>query len=118
MVLSHLGRPQEGQFSEVFSLAPVAHYLSTRLDREVRLVRDWLDGVALSDGDVVLCENVRFNTGELDNSSKLSKRMASLTDVFVMAEDAAVRYARLRLVKHVEHLILQLADVSEIVQES
>ena len=64
MLLSHLGRPKEGEFSEDFSLAPIAHHLSKLLDREVRLIRDWLDGVELSDGDVVLCENVRFNVGE------------------------------------------------------
>ena len=72
MLLSHLGRPKEGEFSEVFSLAPVAHHLSELLDREVRLARNWLDGVTLSEGDVVLCENVRFNAGERDNSIVLS----------------------------------------------
>jgi phosphoglycerate kinase len=84
MLLSHLGRPKEGEVSEIFSLAPVAHHLSELLNREVRLARDWLGGVALSDGDVVLCENVRFNAGELNNSIELSKKMAALTDVFVM----------------------------------
>ena len=84
MLLSHLGRPTEGEFSEVFSLAPVAHHLSELLDREVRLARNWLGGVTLSEGDVVLCENVRFNAGERDNSIVLSKKMAALADVFVM----------------------------------
>ena len=84
MLLSHLGRPKEGEFSEVFSLAPVARHLSTLLDRDVRLVRAWLGGMPLSEGDVVLCENVRFNAGERDNSIELSKKMAALTDVFVM----------------------------------
>ena len=84
MLLSHLGRPKEGEFSEVFSLAPVARHLSTLLNRDVRLAKDWLGGMPLSDGDVVLCENVRFNTGERDNSIGLSKKMAALTDVFVM----------------------------------
>jgi phosphoglycerate kinase len=84
MLLSHLGRPEEGKFSEDFSLAPVAYHLSELLDREVRFARDWVGGVTLSDGDVVLCENVRFNTGERDNSIELSKKMAALTDVFVM----------------------------------
>jgi len=84
MLLSHLGRPKEGEFSEVFSLAPVARHLSTLLDRDVRLAKDWLGGMPLSEGDVVLCENVRFNAGERDNSIGLSKKMAALTDVFVM----------------------------------
>ena len=84
MLLSHLGRPKEGEFSEVFSLAPVARHLSTLLNRDVRLAKDWLGGMPLSEGDVVLCENVRFNTGERDNSIGLSKKMAALTDVFVM----------------------------------
>jgi phosphoglycerate kinase len=94
MLLSHLGRPKEGEFSEVFSLAPVAHYLSELLDREVRLARDWLDGVTLSAGDVVLCENVRFNSGERDNSIELSKKMAALTDVFVMDAFGAAHRAQ------------------------
>jgi phosphoglycerate kinase len=84
MLLSHLGRPKEGQVSTGFSLAPVAGRLSELLDREVRFVRDWLNGVTISEGDIVLCENVRFNAGELDNSIELSKKMAALTDVFVM----------------------------------
>jgi len=94
MLLSHLGRPKEGEFSEGFSLAPVARHLSKLLDREVRLVRDWLGGVELSEGDVVLCENVRFNTGERDNSIELSKNMAALTDVFVMDAFGAAHRAQ------------------------
>ena len=65
-ILSHLGRPEEGVFSEIYSLKPVARYLSGLLGREVRLAKDWLDGITMSDGDVVVCENVRFNVGELD----------------------------------------------------
>jgi len=94
MLLSHLGRPKEGEFSEGFSLAPVARHLSKLLDREVRLVKDWLGGVTLSEGEVVLCENVRFNSGERDNSIELSKNMAALTDVFVMDAFGAAHRAQ------------------------
>ena len=64
MVCSHLGRPEEGVFSEENSLAPVAAYLSKALDRDVPLVRDYLGGVQVQPGELVLLENVRFNTGE------------------------------------------------------
>ncbi len=84
MVMSHLGRPTEGQFAEEFSLAPVAEHLAGLLGREVRLERDWLGGVALSAGDVVLCENVRFNVGEKADDESLSRKMAALCDVYVM----------------------------------
>ena len=84
MVMSHLGRPTEGQFAEEFSLAPVAEHLAGLLGREVRLERDWLGGVDLSAGDVVLCENVRFNVGEKANDESLSRKMAALCDVYVM----------------------------------
>lgn len=84
MVMSHLGRPEEGEYDEAFSLAPVARRLAELLGIKVRLERDWLDGVTIADGEVVLCENVRFNKGEKKNDIALSKRMASLCDVFVM----------------------------------
>jgi phosphoglycerate kinase len=84
MVMSHLGRPTEGQFAEEFSLAPVAEHLAGLLGREVRLERDWLGGVDLSAGDVVLCENVRFNVGEKADDESLSRKMAALCDVYVM----------------------------------
>ena len=84
MVMSHLGRPTEGQFAEEFSLAPVAEHLAGLLDREVRLERDWLGGVDLSAGDVALCENVRFNVGEKADDESLSRKMAALCDVYVM----------------------------------
>lgn len=84
MLLSHLGRPVEGEFDEAYSLAPVATRLGELLDRPVRLVRDWLDGVELADGEVVLCENVRFNAGEKKDDEALARRMAALCDVFVM----------------------------------
>lgn len=84
MVMSHLGRPTEGQFDEAFSLAPVAARLADHLGSEVRLARDWLDGVEVAPGELVLCENVRFNAGEKKNDPALARRMAALCDVFVM----------------------------------
>jgi len=84
MLMSHLGRPTEGEYNEEFSLKPVADHLSGLLGTDVRLVKDWLDGVDLADGEVVVCENVRFNPGEKKNEDEISKRLAGLCDVFVM----------------------------------
>ena len=84
LLLSHLGRPNEGEFEPRFSLEPVAGHLSSLLDRPVRLEKSWLDGVQLEAGEVVLCENVRFNEGEKTNNTDLAKKMAKLCDVFVM----------------------------------
>jgi phosphoglycerate kinase len=84
IVLSHLGRPKEGVFSDADSLAPVATRLSELLGRTVPLRRDWLQGVDCAPGEIVLCENVRFNVGEKKNDESLAKRMAALCDVFVM----------------------------------
>ncbi|HKE46364.1 MAG TPA: phosphoglycerate kinase [Steroidobacteraceae bacterium] len=84
LILSHLGRPEEGVFSEEFSLQPVAARLSELLGRKVRLERNWLEGVECAAGEAVLCENVRFNKGEKKNSDELAKKMAALCDIFVM----------------------------------
>jgi phosphoglycerate kinase len=84
MLLSHLGRPKEGEFSAENSLAPVAARLGELLGAPVRLVRDWLDGIECAAGEVVLCENVRFNKGENKDDEGLSRRMAALCDIFVM----------------------------------
>ncbi len=85
MVMSHLGRPEEGVFTEENSLKPVAEYLSKALGRDVPLLTDYLDGnFELEDGDIVLFENVRFNKGEKKNSEELAKKYASLCDIFVM----------------------------------
>lgn len=84
LVCSHLGRPEEGVFSEENSLAPVAAYLSEALGLEVPLVRDYLDGVEVKPGEVVLLENVRFNPGEKKNTDELSQKYAALCDVYVM----------------------------------
>jgi phosphoglycerate kinase len=85
MIMSHLGRPREGEYDEQFSMIPVGDHLAALLGRDVEMVKDWLDGVGtLRDGDVVLCENVRFNAGEKSNDDALAKKMAALCDVFVM----------------------------------
>jgi phosphoglycerate kinase len=83
-VMSHLGRPEEGVYADEFSLAPVAQRLSELLGRPVPLKRDWLGGVDCAPGEVVLCENVRFNKGEKKDAEALSKQMAALCDVYVM----------------------------------
>ncbi|WP_133492795.1 phosphoglycerate kinase [Alcanivorax sp. 24] len=84
MLMSHLGRPSEGEYEEQFSLKPVAEHLGTLLGREVPLVKDWLDGVDVAEGEVVLCENVRFNKGEKKDDEALSQKMAALCDIYVM----------------------------------
>ncbi|MEC4341187.1 phosphoglycerate kinase [Stenotrophomonas pavanii] len=84
MVTSHLGRPKEGVWSEADSLAPVAQRLSALLGREVPLVRDWVDGVDVQPGQLLLLENCRMNVGEAKDDEALSKKYAALCDVFVM----------------------------------
>ena len=86
MIMSHLGRPTEGEYEHKYSLAPVANYLSALLGQSVRLEQNWLepDFIPVENGEVVLCENVRFNIGEKDDDDALSKRMAALCDIYVM----------------------------------
>ncbi len=84
MVTSHLGRPTEGEFAQEFSLEPVVNYLNDALENNVVLARDYLDGIELNAGELVVLENVRFNKGEKKNDETLSKAYASLCDVFVM----------------------------------
>ena len=84
MLMSHLGRPVEGHYDEASSLKPVAERLSALLGKPVRLEKDWLNGIVIAPGEVVLCENVRFNVGEEKNSDDLGKKMAALCDIFVM----------------------------------
>jgi len=84
MLMSHLGRPEEGVYNEEHSLAPVASRLSELLGSKVRFERDWLGGVACEPGEVVLLENVRFNKGEKKNRDELAQQMAALCDVYVM----------------------------------
>ncbi|WP_433852270.1 phosphoglycerate kinase [Stenotrophomonas nitritireducens] len=84
MVTSHLGRPKEGQWSQADSLAPVAARLSELLGVDVPLVKDWVDGVEVAPGSIVLLENCRMNAGEGKDDEALSKKYAALCDVFVM----------------------------------
>ena len=84
LVMSHLGRPEEGKYAEEFSLAPVAKRLAQLLGLPVALKKDWLDGVDVHPGEVVLLENVRFNKGEKQDADDLARKMAALCDVYVM----------------------------------
>jgi len=84
ILLSHLGRPEEGVYAEEFSLAPVAARLSELLGQNVSLVKDYLDGVDVKPGTVVLCENIRFQKGEGKNNPELAAKLAALGDVYVM----------------------------------
>ncbi|MDC0535019.1 phosphoglycerate kinase [Francisellaceae bacterium] len=84
ILLSHLGRPIEGQVDDVNSLKPVADRLSEILEKPVKFAKEWLNGVDVNSGEVVLCENVRFNVGEKKDDPALSKKMAKLCDVYVM----------------------------------
>ena len=105
MVTSHLGRPKEGVWSEPDSLAPVAKRLSELLDRDVPLIKDWVDGVDVKPGQIVLLENCRMNVGEGKDDEALSKKYAALCDVYVMdafgtahraqaSTHGAIRYAK------------------------
>jgi phosphoglycerate kinase len=84
IVMSHLGRPTEGEFEEKFSMQPVANYLSDALGKDVPVVKDFASGVEVADGELVLLENVRFNKGEKKDEDDLAKAYAALCDVFVM----------------------------------
>ena len=84
MVMSHLGRPEEGHFDTSASMKPVAEHLEKLLGQPVRLVRDYLNGVEVADGELVLFENVRFNKGEKKDDETLSKQYAALCDIYVM----------------------------------
>ena len=84
IVMSHLGRPTEGEYEEQYSMQPVADHLAGLLGQDVPLVKDWLDGVDVEAGQLVLVENVRFNKGEKKDDEALSKQMAELCDIYVM----------------------------------
>lgn len=84
MLMSHLGRPTEGEADPAFSLEPVAERLASLLHRDVNLASEWIDGVDVAPGEVVLLENVRFLAGEKADDEQLAKKMAALCDVFVM----------------------------------
>lgn len=84
IVMSHLGRPTEGEYEEQYSLKPVASYLGELLGKEVAVVRDWKSGISMEAGELVLLENVRFNLGEKEDDEGLAKAYANLCDIFVM----------------------------------
>lgn len=84
IVMSHLGRPTEGEYADEFSMQPVVNYLNDALDCNVRLAKDYLDGVEVAEGELVILENVRFNKGEKKNDEALSKQYAALCDIYVM----------------------------------
>jgi len=83
ILLSHLGRPKEGVYDKDLSLEPIAERLSGLLGQSIRFEKNWVDGVDIQPGEVVLCENVRFNLGEKENDENLVKKMANLCDVFI-----------------------------------
>ncbi len=123
ILLSHLGRPSEGVFSQADSLAPVAIHLESLLGRPVRLERDWLDGIGIQPGEVVLCENVRFNVGEKSNDATLAGKLADLCDIFVMdafgtshraqaSTEGVIRKARLACAGPLLHAELQALQKS------
>lgn len=84
MVLSHLGRPEEGRFDKRYSMEPIAQYLKENLSYPVRFVSNYLDGIDVQPGELVVCENVRFNVGEKKNDEALARKLANLCDVFIM----------------------------------
>ncbi|MFT4993473.1 MAG: phosphoglycerate kinase, partial [Paraglaciecola sp.] len=84
MVMSHLGRPTEGDYGEAFSLQPVVNYLTSVLDCPVRLEKDYLQGIELEQGELVVLENVRFNPGENKDDENLARQYAALCDIYVM----------------------------------
>jgi phosphoglycerate kinase len=84
MIMSHLGRPTEGQYEAQYSLQPIAEHLGRLLACSVRLVENWQEGIEVAVGEVVLLENVRFNVGEKNNDPSLAKKLAALCDIFVM----------------------------------
>lgn len=84
ILMSHLGRPTEGEFDPKFSMQPVANHLGQLMGAEVKIVSDWKEGVVLNDGELALLENVRFNPGEKKDDEALAKAYASLCDIFVM----------------------------------
>jgi phosphoglycerate kinase len=84
IIMSHLGRPNEGIYEEQYSMAPVAQRLAELLNKKVPLCKDWLNGVEVGSGEAVICENVRFNKGEKKNNEELAKKMAALCDIYVM----------------------------------
>jgi phosphoglycerate kinase len=94
ILISHLGRPQEGVYDEAYTLAPIAERLSHYLKRHVTLIKDWHHGFMISPGQVALCENIRFSLGETANDEILSQQLADLGDVYVMDAFACAHRAQ------------------------
>lgn len=94
ILISHLGRPTEGEYNPQFSLEPVAEALSQIINKPVKFTKGWLGGVDVKAGEIVMCENVRFNNGEKKSDEDLSKKIASLGDVFVMDAFATAHRAQ------------------------
>ncbi|GAB4223112.1 MAG: phosphoglycerate kinase [Francisella sp.] len=94
ILMSHLGRPKEGEYDPQFSLKPVADTLSEIMNKPVKFAQDWLDGVDIKAGEIVMCENVRFNIGEKKSADDLAKKIAKLGDVFVMDAFATAHRAQ------------------------
>jgi len=109
MVMSHLGRPEEGEFDEDFTLAPVAGKLTELLGQPVALRRDWIDGVDVEPGRLVLLENVRFLIGEKANDDALAKKMAALADVLVFDAFATAHRAQASTAGVIRHAKLSVA---------
>ena len=84
LIMSHMGRPTEGEYNSDYSLEPIAGHLSNLLGKEVSFISDWYDGVEVACGEIVLLENVRFEVGEKKNDELLSRKMAELCDIFIM----------------------------------
>jgi len=103
ILMSHLGRPTEGEFDADASLQPVATRLSELLSLPVRLEKDWIDGIEITTGEVVLCENVRFNVGEKQNSPELGQKMTALCDIFVMDAFGTAHRAQASTHSVIEH---------------
>ncbi|MCF7971831.1 MAG: phosphoglycerate kinase [Methylococcaceae bacterium] len=103
ILMSHLGRPVEGEFDATASLQPVATCLSGLLNKPVRLEKEWIDGIDIQPGEVVLCENVRFNVGEAKDSPELGKKMAALCDIFVMDAFGTAHRAQASTHSVIEH---------------
>lgn len=107
ILMSHLGRPTEGEYEEKFSLAPVAKRLSKLLGQDVQLIKNWHEGVEVAPGQVVLLENVRFNVGEKTDDESLAKQYATLCDVFVMDAFATAHRAQAST-----HGVAKFADIA------
>jgi phosphoglycerate kinase len=117
MLMSHLGRPNEGVYEETYSLAPIARHLSKLLKMEVPLIQHWIDGFNMGEHNLVLLENVRFHHGETDNNVELAKKMSSLCDVFVMdafATSHRIESSTYGIIKHAKEACLGPLLVSEL----